>query len=217
AANPTNPGVLIDEGKFDFDTGEIDPEDVPTEDPDCNCGNPGDEGYSDCMEACMDDYISGLDLSGMQNSVFVQFSPLHEKELIEDEWYADVWNGYDGKTYVGEDAFSSSRLGIKNINTIYVDPTTINGQFIPGITIVSHGDGDSVVGGVGPIGGSWSGSFNYTKNQFMDMNGDRYPDIVTENRIQFTSPLGNLDDVHDNLDFDRPTTSENNLLGSSVS
>ena len=104
------------------------------------------------------------------------------------------WVGSDNLTYIRTDTMSSSRMGEDDI----LPPDTGSG----GSTFVSpaietRSKINSVAGGgsVGPIGASASASFNTTENilDVFDLNGDRYPDIVKRDMIQYTVATGGLE------------------------
>ena len=46
--------------------------------------------------------------------------------------------------------------------------------------------------GVGGFGGSVTTGKNKTSTDYMDLNGDRFPDVVTGNKIQYTRTDGSL-------------------------
>ncbi|CAF3509753.1 unnamed protein product [Rotaria socialis] len=91
---------------------------------------------------------------------------------------------------------------------------------IGGITLINKGEGHSFSGGAsfGGVGGStnYSTSFNWAELNSMDMNGDRYPDILTKDNIQFTSPIGGLAETR-NLGFGRVSTGNSANWGLSAS
>ena len=141
------------------------------------------------------------------------------------------WTGFDAENFVESAAFSPSRFGTNNVESLLVQitpsiPTTSTSNClasanVPGITIVSKGNGHSYAGGAsfGPISlsGSYSTSENTTLNSYMDMNGDRFPDILVKNNIQFTNPLGTLDANLTAQSFGDVNTSESTSTGGAAS
>ncbi|MEH0152860.1 SpvB/TcaC N-terminal domain-containing protein [Limibacter armeniacum] len=108
-----------------------------------------------------------------------------------------IWIGYDDLTYLDGKIMSSSRMGIDNIDPETAIVESGESQVIRGINKISETKTDSYTGGssyVG-IGGNVSYSDGETKVRadFMDMNGDRYPDIVTDKGVQYTLPTGQLE------------------------
>lgn len=75
--------------------------------------------------------------------------------------------------------------------------STLQGTPARGLTLISKSNSrDSIVGGGGPYASyskNFAGGTTTTKNAFMDMNGDGFPDIVTETSIQYTNPLGGFE------------------------
>lgn len=191
---------------------EVDEDQIPQEDPFLECYDFPEDSPE--FDQCIEDKIDEMGIVGPTDAPFIPFTPHPEKEILKDQIYVDAYEGYDNDTYVEEDAFCSSRLGINNLESLLL--LEIDPQFVPGINLISKSEGDSEVAGIGPIGGSWSNSFNYTVNQFMDMNGDNYPDILAENKIQYTSSTGKLSQTI-NQSFGRTSTAENTTSGSSVS
>lgn len=106
-----------------------------------------------------------------------------------------AWLGYDNLTYITATEISSSRMGEDNLLPL---PTSSNGSGISAPTLLSEVKMNSVAagGGAGLVSGSAGSSWTTLKNKLdvMDMNGDRYPDIVTPNTIQYTLPTGGLEE-----------------------
>ncbi|NOQ25414.1 MAG: hypothetical protein GQ564_08625, partial [Bacteroidales bacterium] len=104
------------------------------------------------------------------------------------------YQGYDEDTWVKAVTQSSSRLGEDNIS--HSSPYTSGTANLRAITKKSMSLSRSY---------SWAASLailSYGNNSttgttnifsdFMDMNGDRYPDVVTDTKIQYTEPHGGL-------------------------
>jgi len=106
------------------------------------------------------------------------------------------WTGYDQEVFVKGANMSSSRLGQKDVSPLVINAGTGTGS--PGVdkvskvTSTSYTLGVSVFGGLGGASGSYSTSTSKTLTDFMDMNGDRYPDVVSQNLIQYTNARGGL-------------------------
>ena len=129
------------------------------------------------------------DLGGAYNpleSNFIIMIPLPKEQL---------WRGYDDLTYVTETEISSSRMGLDDISGGGAVP---GGAGVRAVNRVTKSNTHSVAGGAGfgPVSGTYSESWGTTRTEteFMDMNGDRYPDIVTESHIQYTLPVGSLEE-----------------------
>ena len=107
--------------------------------------------------------------------------------------------------YIHGDTLSAARLTDNHVlpdSTLYaladttfaVAGTMLKGTGARGITLVSKSNSTDIIGGFSVFGQSFSSNAatgnGVTKNAFMDMNGDGYPDIVAEEAIQYTNPHG---------------------------
>ncbi len=138
--------------------------------------------------------MSGKDLEGKNT-----YDPSKEKFILMVPAISRVNNalvksyvGYDKFTYVTASEISSSRMGDDDIS---ITAPTAGARAIDKIsksTAYSYSIGASA----GIFGASATHSEGDSKvlTDFADMNGDRYPDIVTEERIQYTSATGALSD-----------------------
>ncbi len=107
------------------------------------------------------------------------------------------WKGFDNLTYVTASQISSSRLGEDDLTLASpFSGTVANGTGASGIIKITKTKTNSYAlgAGVGAVSGSYSISDGYTENisDFVDMNGDGYPDIVTQSHIQYTDSRGGL-------------------------
>lgn len=102
-----------------------------------------------------------------------------------------IWMGYDNLTYLDGSVMSSSRLGEDDISgTTFVSAGT-DCKFTP--IKVSKSRTNSFTGGA-YVSGGYTESTTESLTDFMDMNGDRYPDVVHPNRIIYTNRLGGLEE-----------------------
>src|SRR5690606_20857366 len=95
------------------------------------------------------------------------------------------------------------RFGEYNLYDLWVNPSDlINGSTFVGLKQRSISKGKARTGnlGIGSFGASGTKSDAVSKvlNQYIDLNGDRYPDIVTDGTIQFTDMQGALFDSMNN-------------------
>lgn len=60
----------------------------------------------------------------------------------------------------------------------------------------------SIMAGVGPISGSFGFGWSSSVIDYMDMNGDGFPDIVTPDKITFTNPRGGRSCIKDSATVD---------------
>ena len=134
--------------------------------------------------------LQGENAFNPATEIFVPMVPFGEQAL---------WNGYDDRTYLNATLVSSSRYGEDNLTPPGKPTTTTSNTTARAVDKVSVSISNSyTVGGSVDIGVNVGGSKGKTKgynellSDFMDMNGDRYPDIVTPNGIQFTDARGGL-------------------------
>ncbi len=103
------------------------------------------------------------------------------------------WQGYDNLTLLGADYQSSSRLGQDDV---LLTPDFGTGSSAPPLASVARIRAVSVGVGFGPASLAGSKADNTTTNllEVMDLNGDRYPDIVSPTLAQYTTVYGGLSD-----------------------
>lgn len=105
---------------------------------------------------------------------------------------ATNWTGYDTSVYVTGDHMRSARIGMQDVS---VD-SLMGGQSygapyrVSTTKVLSYSAGASL----GPISGSTAMSDARTTIDLdiMDMNGDRYPDLISNDQFQYTVPTGGL-------------------------
>ena len=183
-----------------------------------------DEAAQQALADCM-----SITNESVTNKRFHSLSPVNLQSIRNTNSNLWIWQGITDKIRVEPQHLSASRLGVPNINKIFVPiPVDIvNGplatcQFprIGAVPIIKKGEGFSVAasvgdGGVG-FGGNRSFSFNWTELTAMDMNGDRYPDVLTRNNIRYTNGLGALSFDKGN-DLGRVTRDETRSWGATAS
>ncbi|MDM8564425.1 SpvB/TcaC N-terminal domain-containing protein [Candidatus Halobeggiatoa sp. HSG11] len=98
------------------------------------------------------------------------------------------WQSPDNEAWVQAEKMSSSRRGLDKFDV--PDPNSFSGAR----SIIKRSDSkqNSVMLGGGPASGSLGMSTGSGYAEFMDMNGDRFPDILTS-CIQYTNMLGGLE------------------------
>lgn len=134
------------------------------------------------------DDLNNPDVYDQSQDQFIMLTALGKQQL---------WQGYDDLTFVTANVISSSRLGDDDLSA----PGSGGGGFA--INKISKSRSDSFSAGL--TGGSqsfnasgnysWSDGTNTVITDYMDMNGDRYPDIITRDLIQYTNARGGLEDV----------------------
>ncbi|HEX2936571.1 MAG TPA: SpvB/TcaC N-terminal domain-containing protein [Bacteroidales bacterium] len=99
--------------------------------------------------------------------------------------------GADEYVYMGRSVISSSRRGEKSV---YVAPFSVAGSGLIAFDKVTEDVTKSTAagGGAGPasVSASHSSGTSTILKDMMDMNGDRYPDLISVNNIQYTSHTG---------------------------
>ncbi len=152
----------------------------------------------------MDNLEKGEDLQNRDG-----FNPAEEVFIMLVPFGKEgIWNGYDNYTYINGSMMRSSRYGEDDLQASTTATSGIGA--IPKIS-VSRSASFSGGGGAGFVSGSYGKTIGDSKviSDFSDMNGDRYPDIVTQKGIQYTDALGELSDQVLNLNEENHQTTMN--------
>ncbi|MET0493764.1 MAG: SpvB/TcaC N-terminal domain-containing protein [Actinoplanes sp.] len=101
------------------------------------------------------------------------------------------WRGSDDGGWVRAATMSSSRFG--------PDPIASDGApevaaAARAVTKRSSASQTAVGGGASLLSGSLSEGGTSGDTEFVDLNGDRYPDVVSTGKVQYTTPGGGLED-----------------------
>jgi len=112
---------------------------------------------------------------------------------------SSAWRGSDSLTYITATKMSASRNGMQDISDTPATPHS--GTDREAVTLQTKSYSDAVAGGVSGaslgVGGGVTPGHARSIIDIADMNGDRYPDILFENSIQYTNFSGGLSDrVH---------------------
>ena len=104
------------------------------------------------------------------------------------------WLGYAELTYVRADGQSASRLGTTDVLPFIPIPT---GEGAVRIIRKSKSNEHSIAGGIGVSVATGTASITTTTSEVLsdlvDLNGDRYPDILTHRDVQYTTMQGSLE------------------------
>jgi RHS repeat-associated protein len=142
---------------------------------------------SDIRNTNVADMQDTSDLNGVQNPLGEVFN------IMIPYAVKNAFIGTDEQVYVLSDQISSSRSGEKNV---YVEPIVFTESGLNAISKETHTSSNSVAvgGSVGPLGASYSHSWGEGNlvTDMMDMNGDRYPDLLSTDKIQYTGTNGVL-------------------------
>ncbi|MGO3708257.1 MAG: SpvB/TcaC N-terminal domain-containing protein [Mesonia hippocampi] len=130
-----------------------------------------------------------------------------------------IINAFYGIDNNGDLISRLGRFAESDLYNIYVDPNDItaasNNVFF-GFKQRSKSTGTAKSGNLASVNGTESESKTTVLNQYIDLNGDRYPDIVTKNKIQYSQMQGGLSDlIKNNSTF--TTGSENQDFTSGIS
>ncbi|HEX8081624.1 MAG TPA: SpvB/TcaC N-terminal domain-containing protein [Jatrophihabitans sp.] len=99
------------------------------------------------------------------------------------------WRGADGSAWVKASTLSSSRQGMDSIGV----PTASDVAGARAVSRLSHTTQDGVGGEVSYFSGSTSDGSSASDVDFLDLNGDRFPDIVSNGKVQYSTAIGGLD------------------------
>lgn len=115
---------------------------------------------------------------------------------------------------------SVGRFGEANLYDVYVDPATITQapptNMFPGMKQRSSSKGAAVSGGISYASGTYSEADSKVLNQYIDLNGDRYPEMVTGGKIQYTNMLGSLTTLVKENDFSSGDSSTDKTFGVTI-
>ena len=119
-----------------------------------------------------------------------QFSPEKlEGIMFYPEPAQDRWRGNDDGTWVKAAVQSSSRL-----NADYVSvPKAEQYAGARAVSRLSRSRQVGVFAGGGPVSGSYTFGNSKSLLDFIDMNGDRFPDVVSSGGIQYSPMTGGLE------------------------
>ncbi len=107
-----------------------------------------------------------------------------------------IWKGADAMIYLDGAQMGSSRFGLKNVSPDTSNPNLGDGISSPNLKTRYAGNGGLGGLGIGPLEGSGGGTFGdtWSAKDIGDMNGDRYPDLIEENKITYTNQKGGMTD-----------------------
>ncbi len=146
--------------------------------------------------------ITGVSVPGINDpdDIPAGFDSIYFNVMVADV-KSGAWVGCDPLTYITGDTMSSSRLGEDNIMP---DTTTGAVNPVPGTSClgapmkITKSKTNGLSGSLAFISGGRSRSTMRTVLDVMDFNGDRYPDVVSEDKIQPTNSRGGLEeDLYD--------------------
>jgi RHS repeat-associated protein len=112
------------------------------------------------------------------------------------------WIGQTVDAYVRGDTLTAARVGTQDV--VMVNPLAagnaqtlsgdcLTGSGAPGITLVNKSSSSCLMASLVGITGNKATGNSYCQTAYMDMNGDGFPDVVTPNQMQMTTPTGRRD------------------------
>nr|WP_317174650.1 RHS repeat-associated core domain-containing protein [Flavobacterium sp. IMCC34852] len=133
--------------------------------------------------------------TGINNFPFLMANPVRSSA---ENTIVEKWIGFHNENYATSDAFRAATLAQ---SYVFPSVTTITQGLYEtgaiGIDRVTKGKGQNITagGGLGSFQASAVSSLGGNSNtltDYIDLNGDRYPDIVTPNKLQYTLKTGGL-------------------------
>lgn len=111
-----------------------------------------------------------------------------------------VWQGAKDNLLGGADFASSSRTGVDSPDSLQPTP---GGDARATRRLAVTGPTFSLTAGLGPLSASFAGGTSFGLLDYLDMNGDSFPDVVAPGKVQYTGPRGGYLDHHDAADVVR--------------
>lgn len=102
-----------------------------------------------------------------------------------------LWRGLKDNLAGGADFMRSSRTGADSVSLTPVNGVGASAVRRIGVTAPVF----SLGGGAGPLGGSFGTGPSFGLLDYMDMNGDGFPDVVAPGFVQYTDPRGSRPDT----------------------
>ena len=99
------------------------------------------------------------------------------------------WRGADDSAWVKASSMSSSRQGAASISV----PTTSDVAGARAVARLGHGTQDAISGGVSVVSGSLSKGSTTSDVDYLDLNGDKFPDILSPGKVQYSTLTGGLE------------------------
>ena len=160
------------------------------------------------------------DLDGIDMDMTVRYTLYSQNN--QDEYYYNESIIGSRYGYNNNNILSSNigRFAEANLYDIYVDPATIlsgnSNEFIA-IKQRAESKGTTVSGNFVWAAGSECEASSEVLNQYIDLNGDRYPDLITSDKLQYTNMRGALSNVNINNMFTTGDDSEDYVVGATIS
>ncbi|UUC44935.1 toxin TcdB middle/N-terminal domain-containing protein [Flavobacterium cerinum] len=165
-----------------------------------NLGGPEDDTNANAFEGILENFETTY--ASLYNTAFFAAQP---SRYYENNTFDDRWIGMHQESYAA--MFASRAAKLNQSFEGFNDPDDESEQDVLqtgaySIARYSKGTGKNIAGGgsvgvapgfsVGISGSKSPNGRSYSLTDYVDMNGDRYPDLVTKDKIQFTMRTGGL-------------------------
>ncbi len=204
ASRPINEDLLDglrNEAQFQFCDG-CDCED----DPECDCQDDDDECRRTRRRECVRTNCGTIDLKAYPFYPVPAARNWRGPGETEHTWGpsgVEFWQGPDEHAWVSAGRMSSSRVGLDHFDV--PRPADFVGDCssgsVPTVTRRSRAQQHAVEAGALIFSGSYSTGASRGLVDYLDMNGDRFPDIVSDGKIQYTTMVGSLEESARNVGF----------------
>lgn len=147
----------------------------------------------------IDTYLQNFQNNFQNLMPSIAFLPANPDRTFSGATYDDRWIGYHAENYASAGSFSAANIS-EVVSLLDGDAYLEQDVIKTGAYAISKwadGNSKNISGGANAFGGGFAGSktLNGKGNQivdYIDFNGDRYPDIVGQQRVQVTNPSGGL-------------------------
>ncbi|MFN7774686.1 toxin TcdB middle/N-terminal domain-containing protein, partial [Flavobacterium sp.] len=138
-----------------------------------------------------------LNTSGLLNALALV--PMSANRSIQNQQLNEKWIGFYDSQFTSQRSMRDGDLAESTLGSVFVDPTDVDSpelapnQFtgMYAINKLQKSKAYSYQAGYGPVMFSYSDSkYSNNDSDFVDVNGDRYPDIISSNNIQHTRMTG---------------------------
>ncbi len=165
-----------------------------------NLGSPEDDTNADAFEGMLDNFETTY--ASLYNTAFFATQPSRsfENNALDERWIGMHQESYAAMLSARAAKINQSFEGFNDPDDESEQDVLQTGAY--SISRYSKGTGKNLAGGgsvdvapgfsVGISGSKAPNGRSYTLTDYVDMNGDRYPDIVSKDKIQFTMRTGGL-------------------------
>jgi len=163
-------------------------------------GSPEDDTNADAFEGMLDNFEATH--ASLYNTAFFATQPSRsfENNTLDERWIGMHQESYAAMLSARAAKINQSFEGFNDPDDESEQDVLQTGAY--SIARYSKGTGKNLAGGgsvdvapgftVGVSGSKAPNGRSYTLTDYVDMNGDRYPDIVSKDKIQFTMRTGGL-------------------------